>query len=49
MYILKKKFVNLVSKIILFEVFGPERGSSEFFMTDSFFQSRNTHFFTMSF
>jgi hypothetical protein len=40
---LKKKFVKLASKNIIFEVFGPERGSSEFFMADSFFQSRNTH------
>ena len=34
---LEKKIVKLASKNIFFEVFGAERGSSQCFMTDSFF------------
>jgi hypothetical protein len=30
-------------KLIIFGVLEVDRGSSQFFMTDSFFQSRNTH------
>jgi hypothetical protein len=45
----KKKIVNLASKNIIVEVLGADRGSSQFFMTDSFFQSRNTHSDQVSF
>ena len=38
--VLKKKFLNIAPKNTVFEV---DRGSSQFFMTDSFFQSKNTH------
>jgi hypothetical protein len=39
----KKKLVNLALKNIIFGYFGAERGSCQFFMTNSFFQSSNTH------
>jgi hypothetical protein len=40
---LEIKILKLASKNIIFDDFGAERGSSQFFMTDSFFQSKNTH------
>jgi hypothetical protein len=40
---LEKKIVKLASKYTIFEVFGTERGISQFFMMDSFFKTRNTH------
>ena len=41
--VLKKKFLNIAPKNTIFEVFEVDRGSSQFFMTDSFFQSKITH------
>jgi hypothetical protein len=38
----RKKIVNLAPKNIIFRVLGAERGSSQFFKTDSVFQSSNT-------
>jgi hypothetical protein len=35
-----KKIVKISSKNIIFEVFGTERGKTEFFLKDSFFQGR---------
>jgi hypothetical protein len=40
---MRKKIVNLATKNIIFEVLGAESGRIQFFMTDSFFQSGNTH------
>jgi hypothetical protein len=44
----RKKIVKLASKNIIFEVFEVDRGSSQLFMTDSFFQSKNTHSYQIS-
>jgi hypothetical protein len=35
--VLKKKFLNIAPKNIIFEVFEVDRGRCQFFMTDSFF------------
>ncbi len=40
--LLKKKNLKLAPKDIIFEVLEVDRGNSQFFMTDSFFQSKNT-------
>ena len=39
--LLKKKILKLAPKNIIFEVLEVDRGNSQFFMTDSFFQNLN--------
>jgi hypothetical protein len=38
-----KKNLEVSPQNIIFEVLEVERAKSQFFMTDSFFQSKNTH------
>ena len=41
--LLKNKILKLAPKNIIFEVLKVDRGKIQFFLTDSFFKSKNTH------